>query len=150
MQKRMSEQPDMLDEIINGLMNTIRIPKKIHNLQERLPKPNYSPLKMRPRENSASAMSFDNKANKMNSLVAQNSSEDIRSLPKIKRKLMEVVDREGGIFDPKKLDHIAEKRRKRGDSIEKILQARNDRIRQIYGQARKKRNQRDHSDSKDR
>lgn len=50
----------MLDEVINGLMNTIRIPKKIHGLQDRLPKPNYSPLKMRPRENSVSAMSFDN------------------------------------------------------------------------------------------
>lgn len=148
LQKRQSEQSDMLDEVINGLMNTIRIPKKIHNLQDRLPKPNYSPLKMRPRENSASAMSFDN-ANKITHATGQNSSEDIRSLPKIKRKLIDIVDR-SAIFDQRRLDLNIDKRRKRGDSIEKILQARNDRIRQIYGQARKKRNQREHSDSKER
>jgi hypothetical protein len=41
-------------------MSTIRIPKKIHNLHDRLPKPNYNPLRMRPRDNSVSVMSFDN------------------------------------------------------------------------------------------
>lgn len=33
MKKRQNEQPDVLDEVINGLMNTIRIPKKLHGLQ---------------------------------------------------------------------------------------------------------------------
>jgi hypothetical protein len=72
LRKCLNQQTDELDEVINGLMNTIRIPKKLHHLQEKLPKPNYSPLKMRPRENSASAMSFDNG----NKIIASQHSSD--------------------------------------------------------------------------
>ena len=36
-----------VDEEIPFLLNTIRIPKNFHYLTERLPKPNYSPLKTR-------------------------------------------------------------------------------------------------------
>ena len=35
------------DEGENFLLNTIRIPKNIHYLTDRLPKPNYQPLKTR-------------------------------------------------------------------------------------------------------
>jgi len=36
-----------VDEGINILLNTIRIPKNMHYLTDRLPKPNYQPLKLR-------------------------------------------------------------------------------------------------------
>jgi NIMA (never in mitosis gene a)-related kinase len=35
------------DEGNPNLLSTIRIPKNLHYLTERLPKPNYSPLKLR-------------------------------------------------------------------------------------------------------
>lgn len=34
-----------VDEVIPSLMNTIRIPKNMHYLTDKLPKPNYVPLK---------------------------------------------------------------------------------------------------------
>ncbi len=34
-----------VDEGVPFLLNTIRIPKNLHYLTERLPKPNYTPLK---------------------------------------------------------------------------------------------------------
>jgi NIMA (never in mitosis gene a)-related kinase len=35
------------DEGMPNLLQTIRVPKNIHYLTERLPKPNYSPLKLK-------------------------------------------------------------------------------------------------------
>lgn len=38
---------EMVDEKENILLNTIKVPKNIHYLTDRLPKPNYSPLKIK-------------------------------------------------------------------------------------------------------
>ena len=47
--KRMDEKHLMeIDELLqNNLLNTIRIPKNLHFLTERLPKPNYTPMKIK-------------------------------------------------------------------------------------------------------
>jgi NIMA (never in mitosis gene a)-related kinase 1/4/5 len=46
--KRLDERYLMeVDEGIPFLLNTIRVPKNIHYLTDRLPKPNYTPLKTR-------------------------------------------------------------------------------------------------------
>lgn len=36
-----------VDEGVPFLLNTIRIPKNLHYITDRLPKPNYQPLKLR-------------------------------------------------------------------------------------------------------
>ena len=44
---RMNEQIVQVDEVDPEFMKTIIFPKKLHCLTERLPKPNYIPLKTR-------------------------------------------------------------------------------------------------------
>lgn len=47
--KRLDERTlvEVVDEKENILLNTIKVPKNIHYLTDRLPKPNYSPLKIK-------------------------------------------------------------------------------------------------------
>ena len=46
--KRMNDQHLVeVDEGVPFLLNTIKVPKNIHYLTDRLPKPNYNPLKTR-------------------------------------------------------------------------------------------------------
>lgn len=82
-------------------------------------------------------MSFDNVNKIQHQLLSHNSLEQISSLPKIKRKLLDIA-----ADHPKKIEiEDSHRKRRRRESLEHILQQRNDRIRLIYGQARKKKSQ---------
>jgi len=97
----------------NLLLNTIRIPKNIHYLTDRLPKPNYAPLKTKKIDKKRFLQTLAGYQD-LNDSQNEGSNENIRNsmpeipyhLPKIKGDNLSNYDKEelGGIIRKKKND----------------------------------------------